>query len=152
MANPEEGGAFSLVQLKDAVPAQIGAWKQTRIDVPLQRRATPENKVVYTFVQGHQTATLTIADLGAINSAPGPSHWAGPPNRRETADGAEFVYREDAHTAREIERRQPPAREVVLLLANGIQLSAAGDADMPALKALAHGPVAAAAALVRSAR
>lgn len=152
MANPEAGGAFSLVQLKDAVPAQIGSWKQTRIDVPLQRRAIPENKVVYTFVQGKQKATLTIVDLGSINSAPGPSHWAGPPNRRETSDGAEFVYREGEHTAREIERRKAPAREVVLLLANGIQLSAAGDADMPALKSLAQGPVAAAAALVRTAK
>ena len=51
---------------------------------------------------------------------------------------------------REIERSKPPAREVVLLLANGIMVTAAGDADMSALKALAAGvPVDAAEALVR---
>ena len=51
---------------------------------------------------------------------------------------------------REIERRTPPAREVVVLLANGLMVSAAGDADMKVLKALADGvPIAAAEALVR---
>ncbi|HEX2542020.1 MAG TPA: hypothetical protein VHM00_13165 [Caldimonas sp.] len=140
MADNEAGGDFTLVQLKGLVGEHIGSWKQTGIDVPLESRALPEPAtVVYTFRQGKQKATLTVSDGGSANSAPGPAHWTGPPNRRETGSGAEFVYREGRRTVREIDRREPPAREVVLLLANGIMVSAAGDADMKTLKALAAG-------------
>src|SRR5438105_13937863 len=73
--------------------------------------------------------------------------------RNASASGSEFVYREGRHTVREIERREPPAREVVLLLTNGIMVTAAGEADMKALKALAAGlPIDAAEALVRPAK
>ena len=151
MATNTAGGAFTTVQLKDLVPDKIGPWKQTSLDVPLERRPSPYlPTLVYGFTQGKQKATLTVTDAGAVNSAPGPSHWTGPPNRRQTDSGAEFVYREGRHTVREIERSKPPAREVVVLLANGIMVTAAGDADMSALKALAAGvPVDAAEALVR---
>jgi hypothetical protein len=154
MASNAASGAFTLVQLKDLVGERIGPWKQTEINVPLESRAMPQPAtVVYGFRNDKQKATLTVSDGGAENSAPGPAHWTGPPNRRETPSGAEFVYREGPHTVREIERREPPAREVVLLLANGIMLSAAGDADMKALKALAVGvPIDAAAALIRPAK
>jgi hypothetical protein len=154
MPSNAASGAFTLVQLKGLVGERIGPWKQTEINVPLESRALPQPAtVVYGFRNGKQKATLTVSDGGAENSAPGPAHWTGPPNRRETPSGVEFVYREDRHTVREIERREPPAREVVLLLANGIMVSAAGDADMKALKALAVGlPIDAAAALIRPAR
>jgi hypothetical protein len=155
MASNEAGGAFTLVQLKGLVGTHIGPWKQTGLDVPLESRALPQpGTLVYGFRHGKQKATLTVSDGGIDNSAPGPSHWTGPPNRRETPSGAEFVYREGRHTVREIERRQPPAREVVLLLANGVQISAAGDGvEMAALKALVHGvPIATAEALVRPAK
>jgi hypothetical protein len=151
MAKNEAGGAFTLVQLKGLVGAHIGPWTQNEVNVPLESRALPQPAtVVYGFRHGKQKATLTVSDDGVENSAPGPAHWTGPPNRRETDSGAEFVYREGRHTVREIERREPPAREVVLLLANGISVTAAGDADMKALKALAAGlPIDAAEALVR---
>jgi len=154
MAKNEAGGAFTLVQLKGLVGEHIGPWKQTEVNVPLESRALPQPAtVVYGFRHGKQKATLTVSDDGAENSAPGPAHWTGPPNRRETDWGAEFVYREGRHTVREIERREPPAREVVLLLTNGIMVTAAGDADMKALKALAAGlPIDAAEALVRPAK
>ena len=153
MANNEAGGAFTPVQLKGLVGGHIGPWKQTELNVPLESRALPQPAtLVYGFRHGKQKATLTVSDGGTENSAPGPAHWTGPPNRRETPTGAEFVYREGRHTVREIERREPPAREVVLLLANGIMVTAAGDADMKALKALAAGlPIDAAEALVRPA-
>lgn len=151
MATNAAGGAFTPVQLKNLVGERIGPWKQAELDVPLERGTVPQpTTLVYGFRNGKEKATLTVSDLGVENSAPGPSHWTGPPNRRETPSGAEFVYREGRHTVREIERRTPPAREVVVLLANGIMVSAAGDADMKTLKALADGvPVAAAEALVR---
>ena len=154
MAKSEAGGAFTAVQLKDLVGQRIGPWKQTGLDVPLESSALPQPvTLVYGFRNGKQKATLTVSDGGAENSAPGPAHWTGPPNRRETPSGAEFVYREGRHTVREIERRDPPAREVVLLLANGIMVTAAGDTDMKALKALAAGvPIDAAEALVRPAK
>jgi hypothetical protein len=153
MPNNASSGAFTLVQLKDLVGERIGPWKQTEINVPLERRAVPQPPtVVYGFQNGKQKATLTVSDVGVGNSAPGPAHWSGPPNRRETPSGAEFVYREGQHTVREIERREPPAREVVLLLANGVMVSAAGEAAMTTLKALATGvSIDAAAALVRPA-
>ena len=68
--------------------------------------------------------------------------------------GSEYVYREGRHTVREIERRDSPAREVMLILANGLVISAKGDGvDMAALKALAAGiPIASAEALVRPAK
>jgi len=154
MATNEAGGAFTLVQLKDLVGGHIGPWKQTEVNVPLESRALPQPAtLVYEFRHGKQKAILTISDGGVDNSAPGPAHWSGPPNRRETPSGTEFVYREGRHTVREIERREPPAREVVLLLANGIMVTAAGDPDMKALKALAAGlPIDAAEALVRPAK
>jgi len=154
MAKNEAGGAFTLVQLKGLVGEHIGAWKQIEVNVPLESRALPQPAtVVYAFRHGKQKATLTVSDGGVENSAPGPAHWTGPPNRRKTDSGAEFVYREGRHTVREIERREPPAREVMLLLANGIMVTAAGDADMKALKAIAVGvPIDAAEALVRPAK
>jgi hypothetical protein len=154
MAKSEAGGAFTAVQLKGLVGERIGPWKQTSLDVPMESRAVPQPpKLVYGFQQGKQKATLTVTDGGVVNSAPGPAHWTGPPNRRETPSGAEFVYREGRHTVREIERHKPPAREVVILLANGIMVTAAGDADMQTLKALAAGvPVDAAEALARPAK
>lgn len=154
MPSNAASGAFTVVQLKDLVGATIGPWKQTELNVPLESRALPQPaKVVYGFSNGKQKATLTLSDGGVFNSAPGPAHWTGPPNRRETPSGAEYVYREGAHTVREIERREPPAREVVVLLANGITVSAAGDADMAVLKALALGlRIDAAAALTRPAK
>jgi len=150
-----EGGPFTAVQLKDLVGDRIGPWKQASLDVPLAPSALPQPvTLVYGFRNGKQKATLTVSDGGVENSAPGPAHWTGPPNRRDTPSGAEFVYREGRHTVREIERREkPPAREVVVLMANGITVTAAGDADMKTLKALAGGvPVAAAEALVRPAK
>lgn len=155
MASNEAGGPFTAVQLKDLVGAHIGPWKQTELNVPMESRALPQPvTLVYGFRNGKQKATLTVTDGGAMNSAPGPSHWTGPPNRRETASGAEYVYREGRHTVREIERKEkPPAREVVVLLANGIMVTAAGDADMKSLKALAGGVSAdAAEGLVRPAK
>ena len=154
MAENKAGGAFTTVQLKGLVGERIGPWKQTGLDVPVESRALPQPaSLVYGFAQGKQKATLTVTDAGTVNSAPGPAHWTGPPNKRETPTGAEFVYREGRHTVREIERREPPAREVVLLLANGIMVTAAGDADMKTLKALATGvPIEAAEALVRPAK
>ena len=153
MATNDATGAFTVVQLKDLVGDRIGPWTQTGLDVPLASSALPQPAtLVYGFRHGKQKATLTVSDAGAVNSAPGPSHWTGPPNRRKTDAGDEFVYREGRHTVREIERRQPPAREVVLLLANGIVVTAAGDADMKALKALASGlPIDTAESLVRPA-
>jgi len=150
-----EGGPFTAVQLKDLVGERIGPWKQAGLDVPLESRALPQPvTLVYSFRNGKQKATLTVSDGGVESGAPGPAHWTGPPNRRQTPSGAEFVYREGRHTVREIERSQkPPAREVVVLLSNGIMVTAAGDADMKTLKALAGGvPVAAAEALVRPAK
>jgi hypothetical protein len=154
MAQNEAGGAFTVVQLKDLVGERIGPWKQTGLDVPLGNGPLPQPPtLVYGFSHGKQKATLTVSDGGIVNSAPGPSHWTGPPNHRQTDAGAEFVYREGRHTVREIERREPPARQVVLLLANGIMVTAAGDADMKTLKALAAGlPIDAAEALVRPAK
>ena len=154
MATNQASGDLTLVQLKGLVGDRIGPWTQTEINVPLESRALPQPAtVVYGFRNGEQKATLTVSDGGVDNSAPGPAHWTGPPNRRKTDAGAEFVYREGRHTVREIERLEPPAREVVLLLANGIMVTAAGDADMKALKALAAGvPIDAAEALVRPAR
>jgi hypothetical protein len=151
MAKNEADGAFTAVQLKDLVGERIGPWKQTGLEVPLSGGPLPAPPtLVYTFTQGKQTATLTVSDGGVGNSAPGPAHWTGPPNQRTTDRGAEHVYREGKHTVREIERRSPPAREVVVLLANGLIVTAAGDADMKTLKALAAGvPVDAAEALVR---
>ena len=106
MAKSEAGGAFTAVQLKDLVGERIGPWKQTELDVPLEsRRLAAAGTLVYGFRNGKQKATLTVSDGGAENSAPGPAHWTGPPNRRETPSGAEFVYREGRHTVREIERR-----------------------------------------------
>jgi hypothetical protein len=143
-------GAFTIVQLKNLVHDRIGPWKQVTLDVPLERQAMPRlAQVVYGFHSGKQKVTLSIQDVGAINSAPGPSHWTGPPNRRETSSGSELVYNEGGHTVREIERRQPPAREVVVLLANGIQITVVGDVDMKRLKDLATSLIRAAAALVR---
>ncbi len=154
MATNRAGGPFTAVQLKDLVGDHIGPWIQSGLDVPLQSRALPQpERLVYAFRHDAETATLTVADGGAVNSAPGPSHWTGPPNHRRTAEGAEYVYREGRHTVREIERDKPPAREVVLLLANGIVVTAAGDADMKSLKALVAGvPVDVAEALVRPSR
>lgn len=154
MPNNAASGAFTLVQLKGLVGERIGPWKQTELNVPLESRALPQPAtLVYGFQNGKQKATLTLSDGGAENSAPGPAHWSGPPNRRDTPSGAEFVYREGKHTVREIERREPPAREVVMLLSNGITISVAGDADMKTLKALAAGlPIDAAAALTRPAK
>lgn len=154
MTTNAAGGAFTAAQLKDLVGAKIGPWKQTSLDLPLESRALPQPvTLVYGFGNGKQKATLTVSDGGVDNSAPGPSHWTGPPNRRETPTGAEFVYREGRQTVREIERREPPKREVVLLLANGIVVTAAGDAEMKALKALAAGvSLAAAEALARPSR
>jgi len=151
MTGNEAGGDFTAVQLKNLVGTQIGDWKQVSLAVPLQSSAMRQAlMLVYQFRNGGQSATLTVTDGGSFNSAPGPAHWTGPPNRRQTDAGAELVYREDGHTVHEIERREPPAREVVLRLANGIIVSAAGDADMAALKALATGlPIAAAERLVR---
>lgn len=143
-------GAFTLVQLKNLVPDRIGPWKQVTLDVPLGRQAMPRlAHVVYGFHSGKQKVTLSIQDVEAINSAPGPSHWTGPPNRRETSSGSELVYNEGGHTVREIVRRQPPAREVVVLLANGIQITGVGDVDMKRLKELTTRLINAAAALVR---
>lgn len=143
-------GAFTLVQLKNLVPERIGLWKQVRLDVPLERQAMPRlAHVVYGFHSGKQKVTLSIRDVESINSAPGPSHWTGPPNRRETPSGFELVYNEGGHTVREIERRTPPAREVVVLLANGLQITVVGDVDMKPLKELATRLISAAAALVR---
>ena len=152
MAMNEAGGAFTVAQLKGLVGDHIGPWKQTGIDVPLESRALPQPaSVVYGFRHGKQQATLTISDGGAESSAPGPAHWTGPPNRRKTDEGAEFVYREGRHTVREIERREPPSREVVLLLANGLTVTAAGNVDTKALKGLVDGlAIDAAEALVRS--
>src|SRR5580765_8132978 len=140
MTQNEAGSAFTAAQLKDLVGERTG---------PLPQPPT----LVYGFSQGKQKAPLTLSDGGIVNSAPGPSHWTGPPNHRQTDAGAAFVYREGRHTVREIERREPPARQVVLLLANGIMVTAAGDADMKALKALAVGlPIDADEALVRPAK
>jgi len=150
MATNAAGGAFTPVQLKNLVGERIGPWKQAELNVQVERRAVQQTTLVYGFRNGKEKATLTVSDLGTENSAPGPSHWTGPPNRRETPTGAEYVYREGKATVREIERRTPPAREVVVLLANGLMVSAAGDADMKVLKALAEGvPLATAEALVR---
>lgn len=143
-------GAFTIVQLKNLVHERIGMWKQSSLNVPLERQAMPRlAHVVYGFRSGKQKVTLSIQDVGAINSAPGPSHWTGPLNRRETSSGIELVYNEGGHTVREIERRQPPAREVVVLLANGIQITGVGDVDMKLLKELTTSLINAAAALVR---
>ncbi|MCE9658782.1 MAG: hypothetical protein K8R60_09505 [Burkholderiales bacterium] len=153
MATNAADGAFTPVQLKNLVGERIGPWKQAGLDVKGERRDVQQTTLVYGFRNGKEKATLTVSDLGTENNAPGPAHWTGPPNRRETPTGAEYVYREGRATVREIERRTPPAREVVVLLANGIMVSAAGDADMKVLKALADGvSVAAAEALVRPAK
>ena len=96
--------------------------------MPLGSRALPQPvTLVYGFRNGKQKATLTLSDGGAESRRPGPAHWTGPPNRRETASGAEFVYREGRHTVREIEQREPPKREVVVMLANGLIVTAAGE-------------------------
>ena len=94
-------------------------------------------------------------DIAAKNNVTNEAaQWKRPPNRRETDAGREYVYREGRHTVREIEKRDRPEREVVLILAHGIVISARGDGvEMAALKALANGiSVPAAESLVRPVR
>ena len=146
-------GYFTYNQIKPLAGERIGAWKRTDVKVgPLESRARPQApQVIYLYRQGKQEATLTLSDAGAIAAASDAAQWKGPPNRRETEAGQEYVYREGSHTVREIEKRDPPAREVVLMLGNGVVVSAAGAGiDMAALKALADGvAIAQAEALVR---
>ena len=149
------GGYFTLNQIKALAGERIGAWKRTDVKVPLESRALPQApRVIYTYRNGKQSATLTLSDAGAIASTTDAAQWKGPPNRRETDDGKEYVYREGNHTVREIERRDPPGRKVVFMLPNGIVVSAAAQSvDMAALKALADGvSLPAAEALVRPAK
>jgi len=149
------GGYFTLNQIKPLAGERIGAWKRTDVKVPLESGAPPQGPlVVYTYRNGKQSATLTLSDSGAIASTSDAAQWKGPPNRRETDAGKEYVYREGSHTVREIEKRDPPGRRVVLMLPNGIVVSAAAQGvEMTALKALADGvSLATAEALVRPAK
>lgn len=153
MASTPAGGYFTYNQLKPLAGEKIGAWKRTEVKVgPLESRARPQApQVIYRYRHGEQEATLTLSDAGAIAAASDAAQWKGPPNRRETEAGQEYVYRAGGHTVREIEKRDPPGREVVLMLGNGIVVSAAGAGiEMAALKALADGvAIAQAEALVR---
>ena len=149
------GGYFTLNQIKPLAGERIGAWKRTDVKVPLESGAPPQGpRVIYTYRNGKQSATLTLSDSGAIASTSDAAQWKGPPNRRETDAGKEYVYREGNHTVREIERRDPPGRKVVFMLPNGIVVSAAAQSvEMAALKALADGvSLPAAEALVRPAK
>jgi len=130
------GGYFTLNQIKPLAGERIGAWKRTDVKIPLESGAPPQGPlVVYTYRNGKQSATLTLSDAGAIASTSDAVQWKGPPNRRETDAGKEYVYREGNHTVREIERRDPPGRKVVFMLPNGIVVSAAAQSvDMAALK------------------
>lgn len=155
MAPNDLGGPFTLVQLKMLVPERIGAWKRTTVNVPLESSVpASEPTVVFGYRQGKRNTSLTVSDAGADSAAGGAAQWKGPPNRRQTDSGSEYVYREGRHTVREIERRDSSVREVMLILANGLVIAASGDGvDMAALKALAAGiPIANAEALVRPAR
>jgi hypothetical protein len=155
MTSNAAGGPFGLDQLKPLALARIGAWKRASQTFPMESSALPgAPTVVSVYRNGASSAKLTLTDAGGDASANDAAQWKGPPNRRETDDGREFVYRESRHTVREIERRQAPAREVMLLLPNGLVVSASGDGvEMAALKALAAGvPLAAAETLVRPAR
>ena len=155
MASTAAGGYFTYNQIKPLAGEKIGAWKRTDVKVgPLESRARPQPpRVIYRYRNGKQEATLTLSDAGAIAAASDAAQWKGPPNRRETDAGKEYVYREGNHTVREIEKRDPPGREVVLMLGNGIVVSAAAaGVDMAALKALADGvAIAEAEALIRPA-
>jgi hypothetical protein len=156
MASTSPGGYFTYNQLKPLAGERIGAWKRTDVNVgALESRARPmAPQVICTYRKGKQNATLTLSDSGAIAAASDAAQWRGPPNRRETAAGKEYVYREGNHTVREIEKRDPPGREVVLMLTNGMVVSAAAgvDVDMAALKALADGvSIAQAQSLIRPA-
>ena len=106
--------------------------------------------LVYGFRNGKEKATLTVSDLGTENSAPGPAHWTGPPNRREPRRApSSSTARAGPRCARSSGARRRRARWWCCWR-NGIMVSAAGDADMKTLKALADGvPVNAAEALVR---
>ena len=148
-------GYFTYNQIKPLAGERIGAWKRTDVKVPLESGAPPQGpRVIYTYRNGKQSATLTLSDAGAIASTSDAVQWKGPPNRRETDAGKEYVYREGNHTVREIERRDPPGRKVVFMLPNGIVVSAAAQSvEMAALKALADGvSLPAAEALVRPAK
>jgi hypothetical protein len=152
MAPTDPGGYFTLNQLKPLAGERIGAWKRTDVKVPLESRARPQAPtVLYGYRHGKLKAIVTLRDAGAIAAASDAAQWKGPPNRRETESGREHVYREGGHTVREVEKRDAPGREVVLILTNGIVISASGEGvDMAALKALADGvSVTAAEALVR---
>jgi hypothetical protein len=155
MAQNAPGGPFTYNQLKPLVGERIGAWKRTGVKIPLQS-SVPKSAptVVSTYRQGKLNATLTLLDGGADSVANDAAQWKGPPNHRETDSGREYVYREGQHTVREIEKRDAPGREVMLILSNGIVVTASGEGvDMAALKALANGvSVAAAEALVRPAK
>lgn len=155
MAQNDAVGPFTYNQLKPLVADRIGVWKRTAVTIPLES-SVPKSAptVVSTYRRGKLNATLTLRDGGADSTANDAAQWKGPPNRRETESGREYVYREGGHTVREIEKRDGPQREVMLILINGIVISASGEGvDMVALKALANGiSVAAAEALVRPAR
>jgi hypothetical protein len=149
------GGYFTYNQIKPLAGERIGAWKRSDVKVPLESGALPQGpRVIYTYRNGKQSATLTLSDAGAIALTSDAAKWKGPPNRRETDAGKEYVYRDGRHTVREIERRDPPGSRVVLMLPNGIVVSAAAQGvEMTALKALADGvSLAAAEALVRPAK
>ena len=149
------GGCFTLNQIKPLAGERIGAWKRTDVKVPLESSALPQGpRVIYTYRNGKQTATLTLSDAGALALTSEAAQWKGPANRRETDAGREYVYRDGSHTVREIERRDPPGSRVVLMLPNGIVVSAAAQGvEMAALKALADGvSLAAAEGLVRPAK
>jgi hypothetical protein len=155
MASTDPGGYFTFNQLKPLAAERIGDWKRTDVKVPLESRALPQAPtVIYGYRHGKLKATLTLSDAGAIAAASDAAQWKGPPNRRETESGREYVYREGRHTVREIEKRDAAGREVMLILANGIIVTASGEGvEMAALKALANGvQVAAAEALVRPAK
>jgi hypothetical protein len=142
MTSTAPGGYFTYNQIKPLAGEKIGAWKRTDVKVgPLESRARPQPPtVIYRYRSGKQEATLTLSDAGAIAAASDAAQWKGPPNRRETDAGKEYVYREGKHTVREIEKRDPPGREVVLMLANGVVVSASAQGvEMAALKALADG-------------
>jgi hypothetical protein len=151
------GGYFTYNQIKPLAGERIGAWKRSDVKVPLESGALPQGpRVIYTYRNGKQSATLTLSDAGAIATTTEAAQWKGPPNRRESDAGKEYVYREGSHTVREIERRDPPGRKVVLMLPNGIVVSATAQGlgvEMAALKALADGvSLAAAERLVRPAK
>ena len=155
MAPTDAGGYFTYNQLKPLAGERIGTWKRTDVKVPLESRARPQAPtVIYGYRNGKLKANLTLSDAGAIAAASDAAQWKGPPNRRETESGREYVYREGSHTVREIEKRDAPGREVMLMLSNGIVISAGGEGvDMAALKALADGvDVSGAQALVRPAK